>query len=187
MMQSINEETAQIAAMSEEQSSTVIEISERNALMAELSEDVEDIALQTAQIIYDIGNEMNEYRLKFVDAGMIYNSKDIVKVAITDHLLWKWRIYNMMLDFEKISIDEVTSHTDCRLGTWYYGDLPEQITELPAFKKLEEPHKQVHDCARRAVEQYQLGQLDEVKVAIGRLEEASKVVVSSLNELVRAV
>lgn len=186
-MQSINEETTQIAAMSEEQSSTVVEISERNANMSDLSEEVQKLAKDTASIIYDISKQMDEYRLGFIDAQLIYNSKDIIKTAITDHLLWKWRIYNMMLGFEEISLTEVTSHSECRLGKWYNSNLPERITSLPAFKELEEPHKKVHDCARRAVEQLQLDNIDEVKIAIEKLEVASTKVVHLLQSLEKSV
>lgn len=186
-MQSINEETTQIAAMSEEQSSTVVEISERNAHMSELSEDVQSLARDTARIIYELSKEMDEYRLEFINTGLIYNSKDIIRVAITDHLLWKWRIYNMMLGFEEVSLNEVTSHTACRLGSWYYGDLPSRITSLPAYQNLEAPHQLVHECARHAVEQYQLDNVDEVKVAVERLEKASEEVVALLHELEKTV
>lgn len=186
-MQAINEETTQIAAMSEEQTSTVVEISERNANMADLSEEVQKLARETAEIIYHLSKQMDDYRLTFLDAQLIYNSKDIIKVAITDHLLWKWRIYNMMLGFEKISIDEVTSHAECRLGKWYYSNLPDRIKSLPAFQQLEEPHKKVHECARRAVEQYQIGETDAVKESLHNLELASNEVVSLLKSLEQSV
>src|SRR5699024_5945374 len=136
-MQSINEETTQIAAMSEEQSSTVVEISERNANMSELSEEVQSLAQETARIVYELSKRMDEYRLSFMDAQLINSDRDIIKVAMTDHLLWKWRLYNMMLGFEEISLHEVASHKDCRLGEWYYGGLPDRITNLRIFKDLE--------------------------------------------------
>lgn len=182
-MQAINEETTQIAAMSEEQSSTVVEISERNANMADLSEEVQGLVREAGETIYQISKQMDEYRLKFLDANLIYNAKDISRVATTDHLLWKWRIYNMMLGFEKISLDEVTSHDECRLGKWYYSNLPNRITSLQAFKDLEEPHKKVHQCAKRAVEEYLKGNIDAVKEAMNNLEAASKEVVSLLKTL----
>lgn len=182
-MQAINEETTQIAAMSEEQSSTVVEISERNANMAELSEEVQGLVQEAGETIYQISKQMDEYRLTFLDANLIYNEKDIIRVATTDHLLWKWRIYNMMLGFEKISLNEVTSHDECRLGKWYYSNLPDRITSLQAFKDLEEPHKKVHQCAKRAVEAYLKGNIDAVKEAMNHLEAASKEVVSLLKTL----
>lgn len=186
-MQGINDETTQIAAMSEEQSSTVVEISERNANMADLSEEVQSLARETAEIIYRISKQMDEYRLRFLDAQLIHNSRDIIKVAITDHLLWKWRIYNMMLGFEDFSLSDVRSHSECRLGKWYYGDLPDRIKSLPAFKELEEPHRRVHDCARRAVEHHQREETDAVKESLRNLEEASKQVVDLLKTLEQMV
>lgn len=186
-MQAINEETTQIAAMSEEQSSTVVEISERNANMLDLSEDVQGLSRQTAQIIYELSKNMDDYRRSFLNAQLIYASKDIIKVAITDHLLWKWRIYNMMLGFEQISIHEVTSHTECALGKWYTSGATDRIRNLPAFKQIEKPHKAVHDCAKYAVEQHQLGNEPEVRKALERLEEASHEVVDLLEQLIKIV
>lgn len=186
-MQSINEETTQIAAMSEEQSSTVVEISERNANMSNLSEGVQSLAQETARIIYELSKEMDDYRLSFIDAQIITSSEDIIKVAITDHLLWKWRIYNMMLGFEEISLNEVTSHTECALGQWYNGPLPSNVTSLSAYKDLEVPHRKVHDCARKAVELYQAGNEIELKNAISALEESSREVVQLLEQLERSV
>lgn len=186
-MQGINEETTQIAAMSEEQSSTVVEISERNTNMSHLSEEVQTLAHDTARIIYEISKEMDDYRLSFIDAQVVHSSEDIIKVAVTDHLLWKWRIYNMMLGFEDISLQDVASHTKCGLGEWYYGELPDRVKNLSYYKDLEVPHRQVHDCARRAVEQYQLGNEDEVQRAVLQLEEASEEVVRLLKRLEKAV
>lgn len=186
-MQSINEETTQIAAMSEEQSSTVVEISERNANMLNLSEKVQGLARETARIIYELSKEMNDYRLSFIDTQIISSSGDIIKMAITDHLLWKWRIYNMMLGFEEITLNEVTSHTECALGQWYSGPLPNNVTSLSAYKDLEAPHRQVHDCARRAIEQYQAGNEIELKSIVNELEKASREVVQLLEQLERSV
>lgn len=182
-MQTINQETTQIAAMSEEQSSTVVDISERNANMYELSKEVQKLAKETAGIIYNLSKRMDSYRMTFINAQLVYSHKDVINMAITDHLLWKWRIYNMLLGFETIELNDVTSHQHCRLGKWYYGDLPERVKSLDIYKQLEEPHKAVHNCAKYAVEQYQLENTDEAKKALERLEEASSKVVSLLTQL----
>lgn len=186
-MQTINQETTQIAAMSEEQSSTVVDISERNTNMYELSKEVQKLAKETAATIYNLSKKMDRHRLNFIEAGLIYKHEDVVKMAITDHLLWKWRIYNMIMGFETIELEDITSHHQCRLGKWYYGDLPEHVKQLPAYKKLEKPHQDVHNCAKYAVEQFQQEQIDEAKKALERLEKASNEVVSLLNELVEAL
>lgn len=186
-MLTIHNETTQIAAMSEEQTSTVLDISERNEQMYTLSEEVQSLSQDTAKLIYDISKRMDEYRLSFLRTDIITSSKDVIKMAITDHLLWKWRIYNMLLGFEKITLDEITSHTQCRLGKWYYSDLPERLTNSKAYIALEQPHKEVHESALYAVKQYQLGNITEANIAFDRLERASKQVVDLLTTLEKTI
>src|SRR5690625_7662563 len=98
---------------------------------------------------------MDNYRRAFIDAHLVHHDKEIIKMAITDHLLWKWLMYNMMLGFETISITDVASHTQCRLGVWYYGEISAEIQQLQAFKDLEEPHKKAHLYAKKAVEHFE--------------------------------
>nr|WP_241462272.1 CZB domain-containing protein [Aeromonas finlandensis] len=44
------------------------------------------------------------------------------------------------------------SHTDCRLGRWYYeGEGAGQFGSLPSFKQLDTPHKQVHGAVNKAL------------------------------------
>ncbi|HLS23094.1 MAG TPA: methyl-accepting chemotaxis protein [Pseudogracilibacillus sp.] len=182
-MQRINDETTQIAGMSEEQASTIEDIRYRNETMYDLSENVQRLSKETARIIYDLSQEMNSYRLSLLDTQIVTDAKDIIKMAITDHLLWKWRIYNMLLGFEKISQEEVVSERNCRLGKWYYGDLPDSITSLKQFKELENPHSDVHQCAALAVEAYHKENYEEARRALEQLEKSSRDVVQLLESL----
>src|SRR5690606_10968419 len=182
-MQSINEQTAEIAAMTEEQSATVIEISDRNTTIFDLSKQVQQLAKETAGIIYDISNNMDHYRLTFVNSNIIESEKDIIQLAKTDHLLWKWNIYNLLLGFGNISADEITSHKVCRLGKWYYSSLPDKVKQNDAFNKLEKPHEAVHEYAKQAVEKYNKGEIETAKAILVRLEDASTEVIKLLEEL----
>ena len=183
MMQDVNESTAQIAAMSEEQTSTVIEIAERNTIINKNSVHSQEIAKQTAKTIFEISNQMDDYRKSFFDFNIKLNSKDIVRVAKTDHLLWKWKVYNMILGVGTIEPQEVTSHHVCRLGKWYYGDLPVQVKNKELFKRLEEPHREVHHYAKLAVECYAKDDLVGAEVAFEQLERASNNVIALLTSL----
>lgn len=185
-MQRINGETSQIAAMSEEQSSTVVEINERNIKMFEVSKHTQKVATETAEIIYDLSKKMNEYRLTFIESNLIYNQKDIIQLAKTDHLLWKWNIYNLLLGFGSVSANQLTSHKVCRLGKWYYSDQSISVKNNEAFKKLEAPHKAVHAYAKDAIEHYERENIDKAKSALVRLEEASNEVMELLVELEKA-
>ncbi|MCA9747467.1 MAG: CZB domain-containing protein, partial [Lactococcus sp.] len=183
MMQKINGATSQIAAMSEEQTSTIMDISARNATIYDNSVLAQEISQQTAKTIFELSSQMDNYRKTFFGINVRLTSKDIVRVAKTDHLLWKWRVYNLILGVGTIESNEVTSHETCRLGKWYYGDLPSHVKQKDIFKQLEEPHKKVHQNAKLVVECYERNDLIGVEKAFEELEKSSVMVIDLLTEL----
>ncbi|MFK2826935.1 methyl-accepting chemotaxis protein [Bacillus sp. B190/17] len=182
-MQEINGSTSQIAAMTEEQTSAVMEIAQKNSTILDLSTLSKDIAKQTAQVILELSKQMDEYRLTFFTTNIKLNAKDIIKAAKTDHLLWKWKVYNMLLDLETMDSQQVSSYESCRLGQWYYGDLPPRIKNQSAFQQLEEPHQAVHYYAKQAVQSYEMGNLEEAQHAFEQLQRASDQVIVLLSQL----
>ncbi len=183
MMKNINASTAQIAAMSEEQTSTVLEIEGRNTEIKEHSLYSQEIAKQTAEIVFELSNRLDDYRKIFFVTNVKLNYRDIVRITKTDHLLWKWKVYNMILGIGAIDEKELTSHTDCRLGKWYYGDLPAQVRSTDSYKRLEGPHRDVHHYAKLAIECYGKGDMLGAEEAYKQLEQASKTVISLLSNL----
>lgn len=182
-MQNINQEISQIAAMSEEQTSTIQDITERNNNIYEQSLESQEIAKLTAKNLLDLSKDMEQYRNTFFDINVHMRAIDIVRVSKTDHLLWKWKVYNMMLGLEDIPTERLTSHHACRLGKWYYSDLPSFITNKESFQRMETPHKQVHEYAKAAVECYGKNDIAGAERAAKKLEEASQEVVQLLTKL----
>ena len=186
-MQTMNESTSQIAAMSEEQTSAVDEIAQRNAIILEQSNSSHDIAEQTANVIFDLSQQMEEHRNYYFQTNIRLSTKDIIEVAKTDHLLWKWKVYNMLLGLETPHSEEVASHTECRLGKWYNSDLPAYIKNLPIFAQLDQPHQLVHKLAKQAVEAYETGQIAKAQATYEQLEVASDHVIELLNGIEKAL
>ncbi|HEY4600857.1 MAG TPA: methyl-accepting chemotaxis protein [Cerasibacillus sp.] len=182
-IQGISHEISQIAAMSEEQTAAIQEISDRNAVISEQSDESQVIAIETAETILELSKQMDANRRSFFETNIELESKDIIESAITDHLLWKWRIYNMLLGIEDLKAEQVGSHEACHLGRWYYSDLPLQMKDKASYKALETPHMAVHNCARKAAECYANGNLSGAQQAFERLQEASQEVVTLLKQL----
>ncbi len=182
-MQTINESTSQIATMTEEQTSAIMDIAHRNSEMHDLGLISQDVARGTANVIYDLSMQMDEYRRTFFETNIRLNSKDIIKVAKTDHLLWKWRVYNVLLGLDDVDTQNAANYETCRLGLWYYGDLSHELKNQPTFRQLEEPHKAVHYFAKQAVQSFEQGNLSEAENAFKHLQRASDQVIALLSEL----
>lgn len=182
-MQEVNRSTAQIAAMSEEQTSAVDEIAQRNAVISELSHQSHHMAAKTAEVIFELSKRLEQYRETYFETNIQLNDKDMIEVAKTDHLLWKWKVYNLLLGLKTLEDEAVASYQSCRFGKWYYSRLPEEITRQAAYEQIEQPHKNVHEYAKKAVEFYRKGDIANAEKAFEQMQKSSEQVLKLLEEL----
>lgn len=180
---SITEDIQNIAASSEEQSAAVQEAASSVSTLTLAAEEIEEIAKVTGQGIYDLSRELQTIRTDQVGRVPDLSTHQALELYKTDHLLWTWRIYNLLLGFEHLSANEVGDHHECRLGKWVESKDSEHCRSLSAFGKLEAPHKQVHDLAREAA--LAIEQDNSVKAGqlLERMAQASQEVVAILEEL----
>lgn len=180
-METINESIANIAAMSQEQTSVTNDIACRSASIHEQSIQCQDIANKTANMILELSKKMEDFRLNLLNLNLNLSSKEMITIAITDHLLWKWRVYNMILGIE--TIESVASHHECRLGRWYDHEQSPTIRNYQEFIALAKPHEEVHRYAQVATQCFKEGNMAGVLAAAEQLEKASNTVVDLLRKL----
>ncbi|MBC2605942.1 methyl-accepting chemotaxis protein [Pelagicoccus albus] len=113
-------------------------------------------------------------------------SDKVIKLAQSDHVLWKKRLANMIAGKEGLNHSELADHHTCRLGKWYDQVTEQKYRKNPVFQKLKGPHQLVHDHGIQAVRLYNDGDLDGAINEIKKVEEASQDVLSMLAELEKA-
>ncbi len=109
----------------------------------------------------------------------------VLRLAKSDHILWKKRLTDMLLERGSIDPATVASHRECRLGKWYYEAGMREFGASPAFRELEGPHEQVHALGRRAVERFHHGDRDGAIADVEAIGPLSEQVVSLLDRLIR--
>lgn len=107
----------------------------------------------------------------------------VIQLAKSDHMFWKKRLVDMILGRGTIDIHEVTDHHSCRLGKWYDVDGKQQYGSHPAFKKLEQPHANMHAIAKEAVSLYNTGDIEAAIQKVDTIGDLSAEVVSCLEQL----
>ena len=137
---------------------------------------VEDLADQTDKAV----GLIEEMRTK-LGAEEIANK--VVYLAKADHVLWKKRLLDMAIGRSKTKSSELTDHTMCRLGKWYYDQAGENMRQLNAFRSVEEPHKKVHFHGIEAAKCFENNKLQEGMNHYHLLEAASHEVVAALDAL----
>ena len=127
------------------------------------------------------------YHKYVVNQSINISQEDIIELTITDHLLWRWKIYNLILGFENMTELDVGLPRESRLGQWYYGKGRELLGNERAFKELEQPHLEVHEIARKAVNAYNDGDKRTAEQYLQQLADASHLVIERLQELQKII
>lgn len=107
----------------------------------------------------------------------------VVKLAQSDHVLWKKRLANMVIGREGLKPDELSNHHTCRLGKWYDAVSEASYLNHPMFKQLVDPHQAVHAHGIQAVRYFNDGNTNAALEEINKVEAASKEVLRLLGEL----
>jgi len=176
---SFNEISANVqeqTAVSQEMSANLLNINEKaNVLKTE--------ANRTGEAFYEISEQIDQVRMHALAVVSGMNSKSMIEVTITDHLLWKWKVYNMILGYVKLKTEAVGDSNGCRLGKWLLTldrSNPRITTLIETIKK---PHAQLHEDAKRAIQAYERHNLLEAEAILLEIEKSSKAVVKALEEM----
>ncbi len=104
--------------------------------------------------------------------------------AMSDHIIWKKKLAEMMVGRARLNPDELADHHSCRLGKWYDSVTDPAIKNDPKFIALKDPHKMVHEHGINAARLYQNNDLDGALHEITIVAEHSKEVVRILEEFI---
>jgi hypothetical protein len=108
----------------------------------------------------------------------------ILRTVKTDHLLWRWWVYNRLLGFDQENNEAVGDERHCRFGQWYEQNKSNHIlASLPSFQALDEPHARVHLLAEEAMELIRSNRQDKAEDIINELELCSQNMVNVLEQL----
>lgn len=179
-----------ISRASENIGQVSIAIDEQNIASNEVASGITNIALNTSQSVQATGHvveSMGDLQ------GFVNNQIDglaklelpnkIIKLAQSDHVIWKKRLINMVCGKDGLNEHELADHHSCRLGKWYDRVTDSTLKNNSHFRELLTPHELVHKHGISAVSLYNQGNVGEALKEIERVEEASVEVLRLLNLL----
>ena len=118
--------------------------------------------------------------------GVIAGSamKSFVEVAKIDHIVFKFRVYLALFDLIELKSGDLTTHTGCRLGKWYYeGEGHDCFSKLTGYREIEPPHVEVHKAAALALDAYANDDTNALLAHLDNMERASMRVLDNLQKM----
>lgn len=182
-MSSVGDSFNEISGNVEEQTAATEEMSCSLMVISEKSVKIKKEADRTGKAFFDISQKIDDIRLKAYNSVETIDNKKMIELTITDHLMWKWRVYNMILGYIKLDIETVGDHHQCRLGKWL-GTLDRSQSSIQEIlQKMEQPHAEIHEKAKKAIVAYNNKNTAEAERLLKEIEMNSSKVVECLNKL----
>lgn len=189
MMRAIDEmgmSEESIASIVEQQAAATVEITEHMKEIVDQTRQVVTLARDTGEHLYHTSRSVEGLRSESLQWFHHLNDSQLLRVLKTDHLLWKWWIYNRMLGYDKSDLHIIGNSHQCRLGKWIEAQKSNpgsMLTQQPAFREMVERHDQVHSLAETAARQIDAGQTEQAIESYRQLGELSSQLLEDLDGL----
>lgn len=116
-----------------------------------------------------------------ISAGAL---RGFVELAKTDHMVYKFSVYQVLMGHSKKTAEDFVNHHNCRLGKWYFeGEGRDCFSKLPGYKEMDVPHKAVHSYGKDAVTAFHEGNIPRAIESVKEMEDASMLVLDNLEQM----
>ena len=158
--------------------------------MVESSETTEKYAADSRQKLNDFTQSLSSLIEK---SEIIKHDNEFISFEIfgilakLDHLVFKLNAYGSVFDNELKA--QFGDHHGCRLGQWYeHGEGKTAFGATDSYRRLEAPHKIVHENVLRALECVKrndcVERRDEISSAFAETERQSSLLFGILNDMI---
>jgi len=163
------------------------ETSSASELMQNVTKDTTEFGERVNLAVSDINNMLGLSQ-KMEEVITVSALHSFIEIAKFDHIVWKYEIYRVMMRLSEKQASELSVHTNCRLGKWYYeGEGVDCFSQLPGYQEVATPHQRVHDEGKKALEAFYVGDMATANIAIAAMEAASLDVLRHLEKMITAV
>ncbi len=152
-------------------------------------------SLVMTQIAQDSSLSVEEFKNTMIEldsdaknmSDLIYDMENQVFIVLAkiDHIIFKANAYREIIAGEKMS--EFSTHTNCRLASWYKDTGKDRFGTIPSYKSLAIPHKIIHDMIHNNLKNIstRIENQDEIVKNFEKMESASDSLFASLDDMIK--
>ncbi len=172
----------QIAAIVHEQGAATSELSRSIGGTAEMTDKALSAIEELATAVDTVSATVQPLLQQL---GKDPDDRQLVQLARSDHASFKKRVIDTLAGNGQTRDNELADHHTCRFGKWYDKLSDPRIVGSNAFRRIEEPHLQVHAYGKEALLHFHNKDFHSAIAAAGKMDAASQIVFSSLDEISR--
>lgn len=186
-MENIN---SSVGTVSETMGEIATLLVQQNDATQQMSSQVTEIASgsqKTASGITEVLDKMNQ-AMEVLGArtesfAKLGTDAATLQLAKNDHSKFKKRVLATQLGRDNWKASEVVDHRNCRLGKWCSSVRNDRVLQHPAYRRLEGPHREVHELTRDILTLHEQGDEAGSLAKVLELERASTEVIGILDAI----
>ncbi len=110
------------------------------------------------------------------------NAVVMIELVKNDHRWFMTKIATCLKGELAMVEKQLSDHHTCRFGKWYDKESQRMCGQLPSYKTVDEPHKEIHKLSREAIVGYQAGNGEKADQLYTAAEAMSKQIVASIDK-----
>ncbi|BDX05052.1 methyl-accepting chemotaxis protein [Planctobacterium marinum] len=111
--------------------------------------------------------------------------RSFIQTVKLDHIVWKGDIYAIAFGTSNKTSADVADQVSCRLGSWMEGTGRDTYGKVPAFQRLERPHRALHENGVKALEYLKKDDKQGASAHMQKMEAASQEIMQCLDDIIR--
>lgn len=115
--------------------------------IAESYNTLSEECVTTGAHLYRISRDVDKARSDMARRNSRLTTLDWLNIFEIDHLIFTWRIYNNLADFETLNIEQLNNPKGCKLGKWLAEQQDLRLTGSGEFKQVLKDHEEIHKHA----------------------------------------
>ncbi|MDF2539171.1 MAG: methyl-accepting chemotaxis sensory transducer [Herbinix sp.] len=183
MLTEINHSFMEISSNIEEQTAASEEISNSLQVVSEKTDSLREKTIKTGKAFYEISKIIDEIRLLCYEHADNIDKALQIELCVSDHLMWRWRVYNMILGNAVFDDNAVGTHHTCRLGKWIQNQDLSDSKLKKLIDALEKPHSSLHELATTSIKHFNAKNVNGAEEALRLMDLESKEVIHYLREM----
>ncbi|MCH4888611.1 hypothetical protein EZV73_13545 [Acidaminobacter sp. JC074] len=183
----INNAFIEISASIEEQNAASQETTSSVMIVNEVTQELQKETSKTGRAVNSISQLISDLRTELLAQTPDLDINTQIEICMTDHLIWRWKVYNMILGYEDLTEAEVGTHHTCRLGKWCDNTHFENPNMCSAIDEMESPHAKLHEVAKKSIREYNRGNTLGAEEYLKELDLLSADVIKQLKQMKRII
>ena len=180
----IDSTVGQIAANMQQQSASMTTFTNGVSDLDKAGSELVKYCNETGDLLFKSNKLIDLERGKIVRFSFSSLSTDkLLEIFKTDHRVYAWSIYNMILGYEVPNAKPMTNPKNCRFGTWCYNVKDSRILSSEPFKKAEESHRNIHSKGVEIIEACINNEIDKAMELYDIMKTYLDTMFNSLDEL----